>query len=223
MRTCVLFDFDGVLVDSEWLAFCQTRTLLAGQFGVQLQPEDCLRYIGGTGPQMAQSLVERFALPVTPDQLLDALSRANTLYESDALTLMPGALAFLQALRQNGVHTGLVSSTASRHILSAANRLGLTGRLDVIVCGDMVHHAKPDPEGYRTAMSLLHASPDQCVILEDSPVGLQAARAAGALTVGFCQSQLKQDVRSADVRASSYAELLTPAAWQRLGLPGQPG
>ena len=222
MRSCVLFDFDGVLVDSEWLAFCQTQTLMAERYGVRLQREDCYRYIGGTEEQMARSLVERFALPVTPQALLAELSGSNTLYESDALTLMPGARDFLLRLRRQGVRTGLVSSTASRHILSTANRLGLVSLMDVILCGDMVHRHKPDPEGYRTAMALLHAAPEECVILEDSPVGLQAARAAGAFTVGLCQSQLRQDVSAADLRAASYAELCSPAVWARLDLPAGP-
>lgn len=222
VRSCVLFDFDGVLVDSEWLAFCQTQTLMAERYGVRLQAEDCRRYSGGTEERMARSLVERFALPVTPQALCAELSAASTLYESDTLTLMPGARDFLLRLRRQGVRTGLVSSTASRHILSTANRLGLVSLMDVILCGDMVHRHKPDPEGYRTAMALLRAAPEECVILEDSPVGLQAARAAGAFTVGLCQSQLRQDVSAADLRAASYAELCSPAVWARLDLPAGP-
>lgn len=171
MRSCVLFDFDGVLVDSEWLAFCQTQTLMAERYGVGLQAEDCRRYSGGTEERMARSLVERFALPVTPQALCAELSAASTLYESDALTLMPGARDFLLRLRRQGVRTGLVSSTASRHILSTANRLGLVSLMDVILCGDMVRRHKPDPEGYRTAMALLRAAPEECVILEVSRWG----------------------------------------------------
>lgn len=221
MRHCVLFDFDGVLVDSEWQAFCQVRDWLAGAYGVALPDSDCQRYLGGNDRDTARDLIARFALPVGEEALAAGISAASTLYEDGTLTLLPGARAFLLSLRRAGLRTGLVSSTASRHILAAANHLGLTGLFDVIVCGDMVAHPKPDPEGYRSAMALLGAAPDDCLVLEDSPVGLRAAKAAGAFTVGFCGARFRQDVSAADARADSYAALRQPALRRSLGLPAE--
>ena len=117
------------------------------------------------------------------------------------------------------MRTGLVSSTESRHILAAANHLGLTGRFEVMIGGDMVARHKPDPEGYRRAMALLGAAPGDCLVLEDSAAGLRAAKAAGAYTVGFCGARVRQDVSDADACVVNYAALMQPAVRRALDLP----
>ena len=149
MRKCVLFDFDGVLVDSEWRLFCQIREWLTKEYRITMPDSDCMRYIGGNDEATARDLIARYALPVGVEALAGQISAHSTLYEDGTLTLLPGAREFLVSLRRQGVRTGLVSSTESRHILAAANHLGLTGLFEVMICGDMVARHKPDPEGYR--------------------------------------------------------------------------
>lgn len=219
MRKCVLFDFDGVLVDSEWRLFCQIREWLTKEYRITMPDSDCMRYIGGNDEATARDLIARYALPVGVEALAGQISAHSTLYEDGTLTLLPGAREFLVSLRRQGVRTGLVSSTESRHILAAANHLGLTGLFEVMICGDMVACHKPDPEGYRRAMALLGAAPGDCLILEDSAAGLRAAKAAGAYTVGFCGARVRQDVSDADACVVNYAALMQPAVRRALDLP----
>ena len=78
--------------------------------------------------------------------------------------------------------------------------------MDAVICGDMVCNPKPDPEGYLTAARLLEADSAECVVFEDSPTGIKAARTAGMKTIAFKGSVLKQDTSKADMEFSCYKE-----------------
>jgi HAD superfamily hydrolase (TIGR01509 family) len=117
-----------------------------------------------------------------PAEGADWLSeRARELF-AEGLEWRPGARRLLREVRAAGVPTALVTST-SRSLVEVA--LGTLGRdsFDVVVCGDEVLRAKPDPAPYLTAAELLGVPADRCVAIEDSPTGIASARAAGAVVV----------------------------------------
>lgn len=206
---CVLFDFDGVIADTEESNVKYLGKALA-VFGVTITPEEKQRLVGMNDPGILVEMLRRARPPVTLEQLLEERKRQGNTYEDDPdLALTPGVLEFLRRLRAAGKRTALVSSTSSRLILAALNRLGLTGLFDVIICGDMVGEKKPSPECYRKAMALLKARPEECVVVEDSPVGIRAGKAAGA-TVAACKcGKLRQDTFQADLEFGSFEECMT--------------
>ena len=85
MRKCVLFDFDGVLVDSEWRLFCQIREWLTKEYRITMPDSDCMRYIGGNDEATARDLIARYALPVGSAQRL--ISQALASGEAQAKTI----------------------------------------------------------------------------------------------------------------------------------------
>ena len=101
----------------------------------------------------------------------------------------------------------MVSSTSTKYIVTALNRMGLTGQFQVIVCGDMVRRPKPAPHSYQLAMSLLGLSPEDCLAIEDSPTGIQAARAAGLQVVGYKGGSVEQETDSASWEVRSFQEI----------------
>lgn len=205
---CVLFDFDGVIADTEESNVKYLGKALA-VFGVVITPEEQAQLVGMNDPRILEKMLRRARPPVTLKQLLEERQRQGNTYEDDPdLAPTPGVIEFLHRLRAAGKGIALVSSTSARLILAALNRLGLTGFFDVIICGDMVSEKKPSPECYRKAMALLRARPEECVIVEDSPVGIRAGKAAGAVVAACRCGRLRQDTSQADFEFESFEECM---------------
>lgn len=204
----VLFDFDGVIADTEESNVKYLGKALA-VFGVVITPEEQAQLVGMNDPRILEKMLRRARPPVTLEQLLEERKRQGNTYEDDPdLAPTPGVIEFLHRLRAAGKGIALVSSTSARLILAALNRLGLTGFFDVIICGDMVSEKKPSPECYRKAMALLRARPEECVIVEDSPVGIRAGKAAGAVVAACRCGRLRQDTSQADFEFESFEECM---------------
>ena len=152
---CVLFDFDGVIADTEERNADYLAAALA-HFGVRLTEEDRSALVGINDPSLLEALLKRAETPVTLEQLQAERTRHGNYYENGAdLHTQPGLREFLSALRAQGIRTGVASSTRSQLILTALDRLHLVSQFDVVVCGDMVTRRKPDPEPYLRAAQLL--------------------------------------------------------------------
>jgi len=175
----VLFDMDGLLVDSEPLWFVIERQVserLGGQWG----EADQRALIGGSLQRTVSWLLAKAAAPVTASRedvarwLVDGMAR---LILERGLPLQPGAARLLAALNTAGVPCALVTAS-SRAIMDAVLKVsGLS--FGVTVCGEDVRRGKPDPEPYLLAAARLGVPTPGCVVLEDSPTGVAAARAAG--------------------------------------------
>jgi HAD superfamily hydrolase (TIGR01509 family) len=126
---------------------------------------------------------------------------------------MPGAEALLGALRAAGVPLALVSNSRRSFVELAIASAGLAGTFDALVTAEDVANPKPAPDAYLAAARELGVEPAACVILEDSPTGLAAARATGALTVGI--PSLPDMTLEADLVATSLED---GAVWRALGL-----
>jgi HAD superfamily hydrolase (TIGR01509 family) len=173
----VLFDMDGLLVDSEPLWFeveCAVMARLDGRWS----EADQQALIGGSLPRTVSYLLARAGRPASPEDvgrwLVDGMT---SLLMSRPLTMLPGAGELLAEVRTAGIPHALVTSS-ERPIMDAVLRqlgVGFTAT----VCADDVTRGKPDPEPYLRAASLLGADPQACVALEDSPNGVASAEAAG--------------------------------------------
>lgn len=204
----ILFDMDGVLMDSEPQYLKRLQGHLA-HYGVECGPEELGTFVGKTSLEVARTLVETYGLPVTPQEFLAEEGEifGNFYLNTPELALFPGAEDFLDLVRDRGLKTALVSSTSSRGVLSALDRFGLVCRFDAVVCRDLVKHTKPSPEPYLTAARFLGAAPGDCLVVEDSPVGIAAGRAAGMTVAALRASAIRQDVSGAHWTAESYPEL----------------
>ena len=181
-RALLIFDCDGVLVDSEPISHAVLRDLLAEQ-GVCLTMEQMYaRFMGATMERVQQIVAELLRSPA-PDGFL-AEHRARTFRAFEAgLSPVAGIPQLLDALpmpycvASNGPHAKMRCT------------LGVTGLLarftDRIFSADDVAHAKPAPDLFLLAARSLGVSPEDCVVVDDSPVGMQAARAAGMRALGF--------------------------------------
>ena len=175
----VLFDMDGTLVDSEKVWDVALHELAEHAGGTLSHPAR-LAMIGSSMASSMQILREDLGQPHR-DEAADVAwleQRVEELF-AKGLVWRPGALELLRAVRAAGLPTALVTSTGRRLVEVALDTLGREN-FDVVVCGDEVTAAKPDPAPYRTAAQLLGVPIEQCVAIEDSPAGMASAVASGA-------------------------------------------
>jgi HAD superfamily hydrolase (TIGR01509 family) len=177
----VLFDMDGLLVDSEPLWFeveCQVMARLGGQWS----SADQAPLVGGSLRRTVRYLLERAARPASADDVARWLTDGMAgLLASRSLPMLPGASELLAEVRAAGVPHALVTSSERPIMDAVLSQIG--DGFAVTVCADDVSRGKPDPEPYLRAAARLGADPRRSVALEDSPNGVAAAEAAGCLLV----------------------------------------
>ena len=177
----VLFDMDGLLVDSEPLWFeveCAVMARLEGPWS----DADQQALIGGSLPHTVSYLLARATRPASREDVGRWLVEGMTfLLMSRTLTMLPGARELLAEVRSAGIPHALVTSS-ERSIMDAVLRQLAVG-FSATVCAGDVSRGKPDPEPYLRAATLLRADPRSCVALEDSPNGVASAEAAGCRLV----------------------------------------
>ena len=180
----VLFDMDGLLVDSEPLWF-EVEHAVMSRLGGEWTPQDQQALVGGSLQRSVGYLIDRASLPASHHEVAGWLvgGMADLLAEREA-AVMPGAIELLGQVAAAGIPRVLVTSS-ERVIMDTV--LASLAKHDIAftatVCGADVRHPKPDPEPYQRAAALIDADPRLCVALEDSPNGVASALAAGCVTV----------------------------------------
>jgi HAD superfamily hydrolase (TIGR01509 family) len=178
----VLFDMDGTLVDSEGL-WTVGLIELAAEYGGTLSEAARLATVG-VGTLESMIIVHEDIGQPWRDPAVSAARLEDRVVELFAagLSWRPGARALVEAVRAEGIPTALVTSTVRRLVTVALATLG-PENFDAVVCGDDVAATKPDPLPYLRAAELLGVAASACVAVEDSPVGVASARAAGVPVV----------------------------------------
>lgn len=186
----VLFDMDGTLVDSTpvvervWARWAEHH---------QLDPRQVTTFAHGR----PTATVIRSFLPE-----VDAVAEAAALLSAEELdptpiTRIPGALDAVMAADQFAKWA--VVTSASRKLAYVRLAVGGYPKPPLLISADDVKNGKPDPEGFRSAADQLGVSPRHCVVLEDTPAGLEAGRAAGAWTIGLTTTFPASALSAADV------------------------
>lgn len=199
----VLFDFDGVIADTEESNARYLEQAL-NSYQIELTEDDRRKLVGVNDPRYLSDLLKKSGMDVSLEQLQARRRELGNTYEDGEISPFPGAVRYIDHLRKSGRKTALVTSTSARLIIASLNRMHMTNLFDVILCGDMCRKSKPDPAVYLKAMALLGADSKDCLVIEDSEVGIRAGKNAGATVVAFCGSTVTQDTREADYQVSTY-------------------
>jgi HAD superfamily hydrolase (TIGR01509 family) len=215
LPAAVLWDMDGTIVDTErhWITAAErmlaedgviaSRRTLDELIGLALP--DGARVIHGLGASgSSESIVERW------------LDLALECTRAEGIDWRPGARSLLSELKAADVRLALVTMSYRRYAEEILTALP-SGLFDRIVTGDDVSRGKPFPDAYLRAAEMLGVDPTECVAIEDSPVGLTAARAAGVATVG-----VPHDLPLDDGSADMLWQTLSGRGVQDLSLPLRP-
>lgn len=202
----VIFDFDGVLMDSEALhARVIQQTLEPLGLAVELDhivgvadPDVFARAFASAGQALSEELL---------GQLLEQ-KRRRTVHEfrSGAAVPFPGAIELLRAAAARGP-VAVCSAATRAEIEAALDALGVLGHIGTIVSVDQVARTKPDPEPYRLAAQRLGVRPSRCVAIEDSPTGLASALGAGMTVAAVLHTTPLERLRGAHTHIASIAQL----------------
>ena len=186
MRAAI-FDLDGVIVDTAKYHYLAWKRL-AKEYRFDFTETDNERLKGVSRVRSLEILLEIGRLTLDESEKEKMASRKNEWYidyikHMDASEMLPGAAEYLKNLRAKGIKTALGS--ASKNAPLILERLGISDLFDVIVDGNKVSKAKPDPEVFLRAADELNIASTSCVVFEDAEAGVQAALRANMGVVGI--------------------------------------
>jgi HAD superfamily hydrolase (TIGR01509 family) len=180
----VVFDMDGVLVDTEQL-WDEVREALTEEWGGRYTPEAQEAMMGMSSPEWSRYLHEVVGLREPPEVIRDeVVRRMLARYETD-LPVVPGAVEAVRRLAGDGFRLAVASSSNRELIDAVLDRLELTSAFQVTVSSEEVARGKPAPDVYLEAARRLGVPPSACVAIEDSASGIRAAHAAGMRVIAY--------------------------------------
>ncbi|MGZ4681574.1 MAG: HAD family hydrolase [Acidimicrobiales bacterium] len=181
----VIFDNDGVLVDSEPIANRYLAELL-GEYGLEVGWHDCVeRYLGSTLARVRLLVEAELGQPIPAD--FEERYR-STVYPmlAEQVEAVPGVVTVLDALDRAGISTCVASSGLHQRIRMTLTRVGLIERFgDRLFSAEDVGIGKPAPDLFLHAAAVVGVHPDRCAVIEDAPAGIEAAAAAGMVSFGY--------------------------------------
>jgi HAD superfamily hydrolase (TIGR01509 family) len=218
MLQALIFDFDGLIIDTEWTEF-RTWQDMCQRYGVELSLETYLPCVGrGATTQVFHPytyLVAQLGHELDRADIEAEVQRRN-LELIDAQPLLPGVKELIVEARRRGLLLAVASSSPRSWVERHLRRLSLLNYFDALGCGDEVGHAKPYPDPYLKALEKLEVSASEAVAFEDSLNGMLAARAAGIFCV-VVPGELTQylEFGTVDLRVKSLLEISLDALLQR--------
>lgn len=199
--SAVLWDLDGVLVDSTRYHYEEYREMLAG-CGREIDFAEFRNLIG-----LRNEAILRRLFGDLPAEEVERLSgRKEELFReriAGNVEALPGAADLVRRLQRAGVPMAIVSSTPRANIDLILRSLSLGDALSAIVGAEDARRGKPDPEGFLVAAERLAVAPADCVVLEDAPEGIDGAKAAGMRCVGVATTRPPEGLRQADLVVES--------------------
>lgn len=202
----VIFDMDGVVIDSEPIHVKLERELLE-ESGGDYSKIKTADFMGTTDVHLWGTFKELFNLELSVEELIEK-KRTRFIENLDQIPLVENVLAFMAALHDSGCRLGLASSNNERSVEAVKNKFGLAKYIDVFIHGEAVSKGKPDPEIFLIAAKQMGLKPEDCIVIEDTRNGVLAAKAAGMRCIGFQNKNSgKQDLSAADLVVSSYQDL----------------
>ncbi len=174
----LIFDMDGLLIDSEPIAAAALAGFLR-RHGHEVRPGTMESTLGRRLPEAMAVIAEAYRLPVPIADLVQTYGELRLAALRGNLRPMPGAAALLTFARAAGLKLALATSSLRSHADLSLAETRLAGLFDAEATGDEVERGKPNPDIFLLAADRLGEAPAACVVLEDAPAGLAAAAAAG--------------------------------------------
>lgn len=203
----VIFDMDGVIIDSEKLWFKVGKSLLS-RYGIEYTKE-LKRKIMGMGSIETMELIKRtYSIKDSVDSLLEERDRiVLKVFNNSVVPLIPNAIDFIQMVSHNGYKIAMASSSPQELINLVVSQLELTDYFSAIVSGDSVSRGKPYPDIYLLTARKLEVDNKRCLVIEDSPNGVRAAKNAGMKCIGITTNASREELEEADLLIDSFADL----------------
>lgn len=215
MLKAVIFDMDGVIVDSEPMHFEVDKRVLK-KCGFIANNEILYPYVGVTNPEMWKDLKEKYNFILSVEELLKFQSELKIeVLNETKMEAIDGIKELLNELKQNEIFTAVASSSPRFFIDAILEKIRITEYFTVVLSGEEVQRGKPYPDIFLKTAEMLRVNPQECVVIEDSINGVKAALSAGMKCIGFINlNSGSQDLSSAstivdNIRKINYDFLIS--------------
>jgi HAD superfamily hydrolase (TIGR01509 family) len=205
----IVFDMDGVLIDSEPVHYESTRILFEDEFGIPFPESANTEFLGSTDRYMFETLKARHQLEPPLEEII---TRRKRLYMEllirDGLPWRDGIRELISDLANSGYRLAVATSGLTRIVEPTLNAGQIRHLFEAVVTGDDIHTPKPAPDIYLEAARRLAVDPSVCVAIEDTDVGVRAAKSAGMWVIAFPNSTTRgMDFGPADFVAGTSGEI----------------
>ena len=213
MIRTVIFDMDGVIIDTEPLHYYAFFALFA-ELGLSISGEQYATFLGKSTRNVFQLLKQEHGLTQDVEAMVQRKRELfNETFDADAgLDLLPGVRELINDLRQRQVQLVVASSASNATIERVFRRFALGPDFTYRVSGENFVRSKPDPAIFLHAAALAETPVTECIVIEDSANGVTAANAAGIYCIGYASPHSAgQDLRHADRIIQHFSELTAAA------------
>jgi len=202
----IIFDMDGVIIDSEPLHMKLERELLE-EFGGQISDAEHETFVGTTDYHMWSFFKDKFNMKPSVEELIE-IKKERFIRNIHEVSLVDNFFEFMLGLYNRGYPLALASSNNRKIVDVIIEKFDLDNYLKVSISGEDIVNSKPDPEIFLKASQKLDVKPHNCLVIEDAIAGVLAAKSAGMKCIGFKNPNSgNQDLSKADVVIHSFKEL----------------
>ena len=175
----VIFDMDGILIDTERISFNAFKEVLSG-YNYEMSEEFYLTMIGRNLKSIKEIMIGEYGSDFPFDEIYNKkVERAVGTIERDGVIVKPGVHELIDYLKDENYKIAVATSTRKQRAHYLLEQINIIDKVDYIICGDQVENSKPNPEIFLKAAKGLDVEPEKCVVIEDSDAGIMAAVRAG--------------------------------------------
>ena len=204
MIKAVFFDMDGTIAESERLVWKVTREFMAKR-GIFLTPEEEKMLYGLTWKEFIRKILESRGKEYR-QSIKDSVKEKYVRLLKKEVTAAPNIYRLLGEVKQN-FRLGLATNSRLREVEIIFDRLCFHEYFEIKLARNHIKKVKPDPEIYLMGARLFNVEPSECVVFEDSIVGLRAAKSAGMKCIGYINTHTEEDLKNADLLINNYNEI----------------
>jgi beta-phosphoglucomutase len=199
----ILFDYDGVLAETmEDLFLAWKKAFL--DYGIEIKKGDYFPLEGTKVVEVARIISNKYDICPEP---FDVVKKKDEYYLSNhKFSFYPGVEDFIDVLIKNNIKIAIVSAS-QKHKLDKTVPKDFLKKFDEIICGDDYKNGKPNAEPYLTAANKLGLKPEECIVVENAPLGIKSAKNAGIFCIGIDSTLPKEYLREADIIIDKFEDL----------------
>src|SRR3989344_2571810 len=201
----ILFDFDGVLAETMEELFLAWKNAFF-KFNLDIKKEDYFILEGMKVLEIAKAISKKYLVNPNPSEIVKL--KDEYYFQNNRFKFYNGIISLVESLKKNGKSLAVVSASSKEKLEKTVPKDFLE-KFDAVVCSEYYFNGKPDPEPYLTAMKNLNVSPEECIVVENAPLGIKSAKKAGAYCIALTTTLDKEYLKEANVILNNHEELIS--------------